>query len=178
MRGDDRQTSAPGARTGVGNSCYPMWGEKTHDRAHRRVTAKAKKTSSPRSDSRSRARALEHPIHGQRRRPSPQESAARAQRRASVRLSSLQHEHVHMLGTFPFTLPHSALLASVGSYASQTDRLSVHSCSVALGRLTPSGRPSGSPRLTWPPPKGLHDGAETFRSPCVVRVILKIDRHA
>jgi hypothetical protein len=52
-----------------------------------------------------------------------------------ARLSPLQHEHIKMLGHFPFTLPHE--LGDGGNaagYASSARRLSVRSCSVITGR--------------------------------------------
>jgi hypothetical protein len=45
------------------------------------------------------------PIHGRRDRP-PRRSGREISDEHLARLSPLQHEHILMLGTFPFTLPH------------------------------------------------------------------------
>ncbi len=63
-----------------------------------------------------------------------------------ARLSPLQYEHVLMLGTFPFTLPHELARAAGGHYESATEPLSVRSCSIATGGpIAEEALPLGDP---------------------------------
>lgn len=50
------------------------------------------------------------------------------------RLSPLQHEHVKMLGHFPFTLPHDLGAGARRQLRELAKRLSVRSCSITTGR--------------------------------------------
>ena len=69
-------------------------------------TATAKKTSSARSASRSTRSCSGTPNTSTTPSPSCAPPATRSPTRTSERLSPLQHEHIKMLGHFPFTLPH------------------------------------------------------------------------